>query len=137
MARRAAKDPRSTRAEDSWRQLELGFARQEIQRVREMAVFAATMRDTFRREFGRDGGLIAEIFCEASRQLEMKEISVDIQGLATGLGWPYATAHRRCLQLEKKGYLVLRKAGRHIAISWSDETLQRIMQALKPLGGPH
>ena len=101
-----------------------------------MAVFAAMLRDTFKREFGRDGGLLSQIFCEANRQLELKEISVDIQGLANGLGWPYATAHRRCVQLERKGHLVLRKAGRHIAISWSDETLERIMDALKALDGP-
>ncbi len=104
--------------------------------MREMAIFAAMLRDTFQQEFGRDGGLLSDIFCEASRQLELKEVSVDIQGLGNGLGWPYATAHRRCLQLEKKGHLVLRKAGRHIAISWSDETLGRIMNALKGLDDP-
>jgi len=27
-----------------------------------MAVFAATLRDTFQREFGRDGELLAQIF---------------------------------------------------------------------------
>ena len=136
MSQKLSNDTRTTRAADSWRKLELGFARQDIQRVREMAVFAATLRDTFQREFGRDGGLLSQIFCEVSRQLELQEISVDIQGLANGLGWPYETAHRRCLQLEKRGHLVLRKAGRHIAISWSDETLERIMEALKALDDP-
>ena len=136
MSRKPFNKPRTTRATDSWRKLELGYARQDIQRVRDMAVFAVTLRDTFEREFGRDGELLAQIFCEVSRQLELQEISVDIQGLANGLGWPYATAHWRCLQLEKKGHLVLRKAGRHIAISWSDETLERIMEALKVLDDP-
>ena len=99
MSRKPFNKPRTTRATDSWRKLELGYARQDIQRVRDMAVFAVTLRDTFQREFGCDGELFAQIFCEVSRQLELQKISVDIQGLANGLGWPCETAHRRCLQL--------------------------------------
>lgn len=131
-----ANDPRATRADESWRLLELGIPREDILRVRELAVLTAKIREAFQREFGRDGAWIAEIFCEASRQLELKLVSVDIQALAAGLGWPYATAHRRCLQLQRKGHLVLRKAGRHTAVTWTDETLLRIMNALRHLTGP-
>ena len=95
MSRKPFNNPRTTRATDSWRKLELGYARQDIQRVRDMAVFAATLRDTFQREFGRDGELLAQIFCEVSRQLELQEISVYIRDWPTvsvGLTRPHIGA---------------------------------------------
>ncbi|NKB59503.1 MAG: hypothetical protein GKS00_24540 [Alphaproteobacteria bacterium] len=120
---------RYTVADDSWRLLGLGIASEDIVKARARATFAASLHSVFRDEFGADGEIIAAMFCEANRQLEMKLVSVDIQGLANGLGWKYATTHDRCRRLKEKGHLIMGKTGRHTAISWTDETLVRIIGA--------